>query len=62
MDLIIQHLCTKKGILILLAENSLQTDLSLQVNGENSVLSFDLFLNDIRDYIYLEPQTLLLMV
>ena len=45
----------KKGNPNLLAENSLQTDLSIQVNGEDSVLSFDLFLNDIRDYIYLQP-------
>ena len=45
----------KKGDPNLLAENSLQTDLSFQVNGEDSVLSFDLFLNDIRDYIYLQP-------
>ena len=45
----------KKGDPNLLAENSLQTDLSIQVNGEDSVLSFDLFLNDIRDYIYLQP-------
>ena len=45
----------KKGNPNLLAENSFQTDLSLQVNGENSVLSFDLFFNDIRDYIYLAP-------
>jgi len=45
----------KKGNPNLLAENSVQTDLSIQVNGEDSVLSFDLFLNDIRDYIYLQP-------
>jgi len=45
----------KKGNPNLSAENSLQTDLSIQVNGEDSVLSFDLFLNDIRDYIYLQP-------
>ena len=45
----------KKGNPNLLAENSFQTDLSIQVNSEDSVLSFDLFLNDIRDYIYLQP-------
>ena len=50
----------KKGNPNLLAENSFQTDLSIQVNGEDSVLSFDLFLNDIRDYIYLQPTNTLI--
>ena len=45
----------KKGNPNLLAENSFQTDLSFQVYDEDSALSFDLFLNDIRDYIYLQP-------
>ena len=50
----------KKGNPNLLAENSFQTDLSIQVNSEDSVLSFDLFLNDIRDYIYLQPTNTLI--
>ena len=50
----------KKGNPNLLAENSFQTDLSFQVYDEDSALSFDLFLNDIRDYIYLQPTNTLI--
>ena len=50
----------KKGNPNLLAENSFQTDLSFQVYDEDSALSFDLFLNNIRDYIYLQPTNTLI--
>ena len=45
----------KKGNSNLVAEKSLQTDLSLQINNQNSLVSFDLFFNEISDYIYLAP-------
>jgi iron complex outermembrane receptor protein len=45
----------KKGNTNLNAETSLQADLSLQINNENSLISFDLFYNNINDYIYLNP-------
>ena len=45
----------KKGNTNLVAEESLQTDFSYQINNENSIISFDLFYNDISDYIYLTP-------
>ena len=45
----------KKGNSNLVAEKSIQTDLSLQVNNQNSLVSFDLFFNEISDYIYLAP-------
>ena len=45
----------KKGNSNLVAEKSIQTDLSLQINNQNSLVSFDLFFNEIADYIYLAP-------
>ena len=48
----------KKGNTNLEAEESLQTDLSYQINNDNSILSFDLFYNDISDYIYLNPSSM----
>ena len=45
----------KKGNPNLEAEKSLQTDVSLQINKESSLISFDLFFNEISDYIYLSP-------
>ena len=45
----------KKGNSNLVAEKSIQTDLSLQINNQNSLVSFDLFFNEISDYIYLAP-------
>jgi iron complex outermembrane receptor protein len=48
----------KKGNTNLEAEESLQTDLSYQINNDNSIVSFDLFYNDISDYIYLNPSSM----
>ena len=48
----------KKGNINLEAEESLQTDLSYQINNDNSIVSFDLFYNDISDYIYLSPSSM----
>ena len=48
----------KKGNTNLVAEESLQTDLSYQINNDNSIVSFDLFYNDISDYIYLNPSSM----
>ena len=48
----------KKGNTNLVAEESLQTDLSYQINNNNSIVSFDLFYNDISDYIYLNPSSM----
>jgi iron complex outermembrane receptor protein len=48
----------KKGNTNLEAEESLQTDLSYQINNDNSIVSFDLFYNDISDYIYLSPSSM----
>ena len=48
----------KKGNDNLNAEKSIQTDLSYQVNGDNSILSFDVFYNSISDYIYLKPSNM----
>jgi len=48
----------KKGNINLEAEESLQTDLSYQINNDNSIVSFDLFYNDISDYIYLNPSSM----
>ena len=39
----------------LVAEESIQTDLSYQIFNDNSIVSFDLFYNQITDYIYLSP-------
>ena len=48
----------KKGNTNLVAEESLQTDLSYQINNNNSIVSFDLFYNNISDYIYLNPSSM----
>ena len=48
----------KKGNTNLVAEESLQTDLSYQINNNNSIVSFDLFYNDMSDYIYLNPSSM----
>ncbi len=48
----------KKGNVNLVAEESLQTDLSYQINNDDSIISFDLFYNDISDYIYLSPSSM----
>jgi len=48
----------KKGNANLVAEESLQTDLSYQINSDNSIVSFDIFYNDISDYIYLSPTSM----
>tara|TARA_Y100000385_G_scaffold253934_1_gene278421 strand:- start:491 stop:1462 length:972 start_codon:yes stop_codon:yes gene_type:complete len=48
----------KKGNTNLIAEESLQTDFSYQINNDNSIISFDLFYNDISDYIYLTPSSM----
>ncbi len=37
------------------AETSLQTDISFDVMKDNSSITFDLFYNDISDYIYIAP-------
>ena len=42
------------------AEKSFQTDLSLDFNSDDSNLSFDLFYNDISDYIYLTPSSMMM--
>ena len=48
----------KKGNTSLVAEESIQTDFSYQINNEDSIISFDLFYNDISDYIYLSPSSM----
>ena len=45
----------KKGNANLVAEESVQTDLSYQITNDDTVASFDLFYNDISNYIYLSP-------
>ena len=45
----------ERGNLNLVAEKSLQTDISFDINNEDSSVSFDLFYNDISDYIYISP-------
>jgi len=42
----------------LVAETSFQTDMTLEINNDDSTLSFDLFYNDINDYIYVSPSNL----
>ena len=39
----------------LVAETSFQTDISFDVMKDNSSITFDLFYNDISDYIYVAP-------
>jgi iron complex outermembrane receptor protein len=48
----------EKGNSSLVAETSFQTDITLEVNNDDSTLSFDLFYNDINDYIYVSPSSL----
>ncbi len=45
----------ERGNLKLVAEKSFQTDISFDINNEDSSVSFDLFYNDISDYIYISP-------
>ena len=45
----------ERGNLNLVAEKSFQTDISFDINNDDSSVSFDLFYNDISDYIYLSP-------
>ena len=42
------------------AEKSFQTDLSLDFNYDDSSFSVDLFYNDISDYIYLTPSSMMM--
>ena len=48
----------KKGNLNLVAEESLQTDFSYQITNDDTIVSFDLFYNNISDYIYLSPSSM----
>ena len=45
----------EKGNVSLVAEKSFQTDISFDINNEDSSVSFNLFYNDISDYIYTSP-------
>ena len=45
----------EKGNVNLVAEKSFQTDISFDINNEDSSVSFNLFYNDISDYIYVSP-------
>ena len=45
----------EKGNANLVAEKSFQTDLSYEIVNQNSTVNFDLFYNDISDYIYISP-------
>ena len=45
----------EKGNVSLVAEKSFQTDISFDINNEDSSVSFNLFYNDISDYIYISP-------
>ena len=45
----------EKGNVSLVAEKSFQTDISFDINNEDSSVSFNLFYNDISDYIYVSP-------
>jgi iron complex outermembrane receptor protein len=45
----------EKGNVNLIAEKSFQTDISFDINNEDSSVSFNLFYNDISDYIYISP-------
>ena len=47
----------ERGNLNLVAEKSFQTDISFDINNEDSSVSFDLFYNDISDYIYISPSS-----
>ena len=45
----------EKGNSSLVAEKSFQTDINFDIVNEDSTVSFDLFYNDISDYIYISP-------
>ena len=45
----------EKGNVSLVAEKSFQTDISFDINNEDSSVSFNLFYNNISDYIYISP-------
>jgi len=45
----------EKGNSSLVAEKSFQSDISFDIVNEDSTVSFDLFYNDISDYIYVSP-------
>ena len=45
----------EKGNSSLNAEKSFQTDINFDIVNEDSTVSFDLFYNDISDYIYISP-------
>ena len=45
----------EKGNSSLVAEKSFQSDISFEIVNEDSTVSFDLFYNDISDYIYISP-------
>ena len=45
----------EKGNASLVAEKSFQSDISFEIVNEDSTVSFDLFYNDISDYIYISP-------
>jgi iron complex outermembrane receptor protein len=47
----------ERGNLNLVAEKSFQTDISFDINNDDSSVSFDLFYNDISDYIYISPSS-----
>ena len=47
----------ERGNSNLVAEKSFQTDISFDINNEDSSVSFDLFYNDISDYIYISPSS-----
>ena len=48
----------EKGNKDLVAETSFQTDISLDINRDSSSIVFDLFYNDISDYIYVAPSNM----
>ena len=47
----------ERGNLNLVAEKSFQTDISFDISNDDSSVSFDLFYNDISDYIYISPSS-----
>ena len=47
----------ERGNLNLVAEKSFQTDISFDINNDDSSVSFDSFYNDISDYIYISPSS-----
>ena len=48
----------EKGNANLEAEKSFQTDLSIEIKNQDSSFAFDLFYNDISNYIYLTPSSM----